>query len=143
MVYCSLKPGGKFILRDYHPVVSKLLHVESDKVVANGNYFDTELKEVDVAYSILLSEKEREKLKKNKIRRWTLGEIVSAIISAGLTIEGLEEEAGIRWAFPSNSPDNIEKKIPGHYTVVVNKKFPQKKAYPQHDKLFFVEIFLE
>lgn len=121
LVRNSLKPGGKFILRDYHPFASKLVNLEGNKMIANGDYFKTELVDVDVAYSILLSEKESSKLPKNKIRRWTLGEIVTSIAKADLNIEILEEESGIRWAFPYNSPEGIEQKIPGLFTLIANK----------------------
>lgn len=121
LVYHSLKPGGRFIVRDYHPFVSKLLRVEENKMVASGDYFDNELVEVDVAYSILLTDTEKANLNKNTIRRWTLGEIVTAIAKAGLRIEMLEEESGDRWAFPIDSPGNIENKIPGLFTIIANK----------------------
>jgi SAM-dependent methyltransferase len=122
LVYTLLKPGGRFILRDYHPMVSKLISVENNQVAADGDYFDDGLKEVDVAYSFLLPEDERVKLKKNTIRRWTLGEVVSAVIRAGLSLESLEEEAGIRWAFPQESPGGIENRIPGLFTILANRQ---------------------
>ncbi|MCA1054129.1 class I SAM-dependent methyltransferase [Rossellomorea aquimaris] len=121
MICRSLKPGGKLILRDYHPMVSKLLSVEDDSMVAKGNYFDEGMKEVDVAYSILLPEGEREALTKNRIRRWTLGEIITSIAKAGLKVESLEEEAGIKWAFPPHAADKIEERIPGLYTILAEK----------------------
>jgi 2-polyprenyl-3-methyl-5-hydroxy-6-metoxy-1,4-benzoquinol methylase len=122
LVYTLLKPGGTFILRDYHPMVSKLISMENNQAVADGNYFDSGLKEVEVAYSFLLSEDERVKLKKNIIRRWTLGEVVSAVIRAGLSLESLEEEAGHRWAFPQGSPEKIEDKIPGLFTILAKRQ---------------------
>ncbi|XXM73092.1 class I SAM-dependent methyltransferase [Lysinibacillus sphaericus] len=116
-----LKPGGRFVLRDYHPIISKLLSVEDKRMAATGNYFDEGLKEVEVAYSFLLPEEERVKLKKNMIRRWTIGEIVSAVIHAGLVLESLEEEAGVRWAFPQDSPEGIQDRIPGLFTILAKK----------------------
>lgn len=116
-----LKQGGKFILRDYHPIVSKLINVEENKLIANGNYFATGIVEVDVAYSTLLPEEKRIKLKKSKIRRWTLGEIVTLVAKSGLTINSLEEEAGITWAFPSKAPKEMENNIPGLYTLIASK----------------------
>ncbi|KPB06269.1 class I SAM-dependent methyltransferase [Bacillus sp. CHD6a] len=121
IVFKLLRPGGKFVLRDYHPFVSKLINIVDNIVVANGNYFDQEVKQVEVAYSLLLTEAERKKLVKNSIRRWGLGEIVTSIITAGLTMESLEEEAGIRWAFPENSPDDIKENIPGLFTILAKK----------------------
>lgn len=121
VVYDSLKPGGQFILRDYHPFVSKLVNVEEGEMIANGDYFSEEVIEEEVAYSFLLSEEERANLKKVTIRRWTLGEIVTAISNAGFRINYLEEEADVRWAFPADLPQGIESKIPGLYTLIATK----------------------
>ena len=57
VVFDSLKPGGQFILRDYHPFVSKLMSVNEGEMIANGDYFSKEVMEEDVAYSFLLPEK--------------------------------------------------------------------------------------
>lgn len=122
VVYDSLKPGGQFILRDYHPFVSKLLNVEEGEMIANGDYFNREVIEEDVAYNILLLEEERANLQKVTIRRWTLGEIITAISNAGFHISFLEEEAGVSWAFPSGSPEGIEDKVPGLYTLIAMKE---------------------
>lgn len=121
VVFDSLKQGGQFILRDYHPFVSKLVHVEEGEILATGDYFSKEVVEEDVAYSILLPEEERSSLKKVNIRRWTLGEIVTSISKAGLNISYLEEEPGVSWAFPSGSPEGIENKMPGLYTLIAKK----------------------
>ena len=67
------------ILRDYHPVYTKLLGVDHPSFRANGNYFDEGLIEDDVAYSILLTEAQKESLPKTTIRRWTLGEIITTL----------------------------------------------------------------
>ncbi|WP_313893015.1 class I SAM-dependent methyltransferase [Psychrobacillus sp.] len=122
VVYDSLKSGGQFILRDYHPILSKLVNVKEDELIANGNYFNNEVIEEDIAYSTLLSEEERSALKKVNIRRWTLAEIITAISTAGFRISYLEEEAGVRWAFPSNSPEGIENRVPGLYTLIAMKE---------------------
>ena len=54
-----LKQDGMLILRDYHPVYTKLLGVDHPSFQANGNYFDEELIEDDVAYSLLLTEAQK------------------------------------------------------------------------------------
>ncbi|MDI2586663.1 class I SAM-dependent methyltransferase [Psychrobacillus sp. NEAU-3TGS] len=122
VVYDSLKYGGQFILRDYHPFVSKLLNVEDRRMIASGDYFNEEAIEEDVAYSILLSEEDRASLQKVTIRRWTLGEIVTAISNAGFRINYLEEEARVRWALPAGSPEGIEDKVPALYTLIATKE---------------------
>ena len=121
LVYRSLKLGGKVIVRDYHPVVSKLLHVEENKVIADGNYFETDVVDVDVAYSILLSDKEKANLPQNTIRKWTLGEIVTSIAATGLHINMLQEESGVSWAYPKNFPKDMEEKVPGLFTIAAYK----------------------
>lgn len=115
-----LKQDGTFILRDYHPVYTKLLGVDHPSFRANGNYFDEELIEDDVAYSILLTESQKAAVPRTKIRRWTLGEVITAMAEANFKIEKLIEEHGShqRWVFPSTSPEGIEERIPGLYTLI-------------------------
>ncbi|HDR8052184.1 class I SAM-dependent methyltransferase [Bacillus cereus] len=115
-----LKPGGILILRDYHPIYTKLLGVDHPSFRASGNYFDEELIEDDVAYSILLTEAQKESLPKTTIRRWTLGEIITTLAEEHFKIEKLVEEHGPhqRWLFPSAAPEGIEERIPGLYTII-------------------------
>ncbi len=99
-----LKDGGTFILRDYHPLYTKLVAIDHEMFQANGNYFYEEIIEDNVAYSSLLDKTQRDLLPKTKIRRWTLGEIITEIAKANLRIEELIEERGPhqRWVFPSS-----------------------------------------
>jgi len=115
-----LKEDGMLILRDYHPVYTKLLGVDHPSFRANGNYFDEELIEDDVAYSILLTEAQKESLPKTTIRRWTLGEIVTTLAEEHFKIEKLVEEHGPhqRWVFPSTAPEGMEERVPGLYTLI-------------------------
>ena len=115
-----LKPDGILILRDYHPIYTKLLGVDHPSFRANGNYFDEELIEDDVAYSILLTEAQKESLPKTTIRRWTLGEIITTLAEEHFKIEKLVEEHGPhqRWVFPSTAPEGIEERVPGLYTLI-------------------------
>ncbi|PGK41650.1 SAM-dependent methyltransferase [Bacillus anthracis] len=115
-----LKKDGILILRDYHPVYTKLLGVDHPSFRANGNYFDEELIEDDVAYSILLTEAQKESLPKTTIRRWTLGEIITTLAGEHFKIEKLVEEHGShqRWVFPPTAPEGIEEQIPGLYTLI-------------------------
>ncbi|EDX67340.1 class I SAM-dependent methyltransferase [Bacillus cereus] len=115
-----LKRDGTLILRDYHPVYTKLLGVDHPSFRANGNYFDEGLIEDDVAYSILLTEAQKESLPKTTIRRWTLGEIISTLAGEHFKIEKLVEEHGPhqRWVFPSTAPEGMEERVPGLYTLI-------------------------
>ncbi|SFS76189.1 class I SAM-dependent methyltransferase [Paenibacillus sp. BC26] len=107
-----LKPNGRFILTDFHPFAHKLLNDDGNGIVLkdNGDYFDTELREDDIAYTSFVPENERSSLHKVLLRKWTLGEILSAIANQGLYIRILEEE-----------PNHLYKKFPAFYTVVADK----------------------
>ncbi len=126
-----LKEDGMLILRDYHPVYTKLLGVDHPSFQANGNYFDKELIEEDVAYSILLTEVQKESLPKTTIRRWTLGEIITTLAEEHFKIEKLVEEHGShqRWVFPSTAPEGMEERVPGLYTLIATackKRIPSR-----------------
>ncbi|WP_459501754.1 class I SAM-dependent methyltransferase [Bacillus sp. C1] len=115
-----LKNNGTFILRDYHPLYTKLLAIDDQKFKASGDYFSEEVVEEHVAYSILLDKAQQETLPKTMIRRWTLGEIITAVIEANLCLEKLIEEHGShqRWVFPPSAPEGMEERVPGLYTLI-------------------------
>jgi 2-polyprenyl-3-methyl-5-hydroxy-6-metoxy-1,4-benzoquinol methylase len=100
-----LSKGGRFVLREYHPVIWKLLKPQDGVYVATGNYFDQ---------SVVGEEM--------KLRRWTLGEVITSIVSAGFTVNALYEESGEiqRWIF-KDMPEGTEDKIPGIYAVIASK----------------------
>lgn len=117
MVSNHLKVGGLFIVRDYHPFVSKMLHFAGGNLKFAGDYFSEGCIEVDVAYSSLLPEDRRENLTKNIIRQWTISEVINALIDAGMTIRKMKEDKGIQWAFPEGSPDGVSNRIPGTFMI--------------------------
>jgi SAM-dependent methyltransferase len=110
------------IVREYHPFVSKAMTFENGIVAIEGNYFSEKNIEVDVAYAQLLPEEEQMSLEKNVIRRWSLSEVINALVETGLTIRKVAEDKGIRWAFPNEAPIGIEEKIPGTYSIISIKK---------------------
>ena len=107
-----------FILRDYHPFISKVLDFENGTLAVEGDYFNDDYIEVDVAYAHLLSEKQRQDLHKNVIRRWTISETINALINSRLSIQKMNEDKGIGWAFPKDAPNGIENRLPGTYTIL-------------------------
>lgn len=111
-----LKDGGKAVIRDFHPVSTKLISSRGStakvrKHKVTGDYFDTSLEEKAVAYSKYLEEGEVEKV---FLRKWNLGEIITAVANTGLKIESLTEE-------PNLSSDVFDKGIPKTFTVVARK----------------------
>ncbi|SEO95141.1 Methyltransferase domain-containing protein [Paenibacillus sp. OV219] len=107
-----LKPNGRFILTDFHPFAHKLLVDKGNGVCLreSGDYFDTELREDDIAYTSIISENERSRLHKVLLRKWTLGEVLSAIANQGMYLRALEEE-----------PNHQYRSFPAFYTAVADK----------------------
>ena len=102
-------PGGRLVLRDFHPVSTKLLAKPgaSKKWKLAGSYFDARLAPSPVAYAKHGggggggSDEEGGTRPGGApaatlLRRWTLGEVVTGAARAGLVVERLEEEPGAR-----------------------------------------------
>lgn len=114
-----LKNGGKFILQDFHPFTTKLITSKGKrhttrKHKVTGNYFETSLEEFEVPYAKFLPDVNPDELEKTLIRRWNLGEIVTAIADNGLYIKLLKEE-------PNKSSDIYDQGIPKTFTIVAEK----------------------
>jgi ubiquinone/menaquinone biosynthesis C-methylase UbiE len=107
-----LKTNGRFILTDFHPFASKLLDVTDSNITfkPEANYFQSTLVEDTIAYHGILPEDERINLPKVLLRRWTLGEILSALANEGMYLRILEEE-----------PNPQHQYVPAFYTVVADK----------------------
>lgn len=114
-----LKEGGRFVLRDFHPVSTKLISSRGTtakirKHKVEGDYFDTSLEEKEVSYAKYLPEGVMTQTSKVYWRRWTLGEVVTAVADAGFVIKLLREE-------PNLSSEAFDKGIPKTYTIVADK----------------------
>ena len=124
MVYRLLSPGGMFVLRDFHPVSTKLISSKGStakvrKHKVSGDYFDTMLEQKKVSYSKYLPSLSGSTTQEEHSvvywRRWTLGEVVTAAASSGLVIRQLVEE-------PNLSSDVYDKGIPKTFTLVAVKR---------------------
>lgn len=106
--------GGKIIIQDFHPISTKLITSKGKKHKVTGDYFDTSLYETDVAYMKYvpgletLTENEKNAFQKVNLRKWTLGEIITAIADEGFCIKSLEESE-------NNQPD--DKGIPKLFSI--------------------------
>lgn len=117
IIYKLLKKDGIFVIRDFHPVSTKLITSRGStakvrKYKVSGDYFDTSLKEKEVSYSKYSSDDYN--TQKVSLRMWNLGEIVTSIANVGLVIKSLDEE-------PNLSSDVFDKGIPKTFTVVAKK----------------------
>lgn len=122
-VYRLLSPGGNFVLRDFHPITTKLISSKGStakvrKHKVSGDYFDTTLEEKKVSYSKYLPTTGKQEVDQEQSvvywRRWTLGEIVTAAAVSGLVITQLVEE-------PNLSSDVYDKGIPKTFTLMAEK----------------------
>ncbi|GGA31510.1 class I SAM-dependent methyltransferase [Paenibacillus physcomitrellae] len=120
VVRSLLGKGGKLVLQDFHPVSTKLIssrgttaNIRKHKV--DGDYFDTELKETEISFYKFLPDNSRQpEVQKVKLRHWNLGEIVTAVATAGLFLRLLEE-------LPNLSSDVFDKGIPKTFTLIAEK----------------------
>ncbi|MCP8968053.1 class I SAM-dependent methyltransferase [Ectobacillus ponti] len=89
IIHRLLKPGGRFVLHEFHPVSVKMITSSGKKHKVDGNYFDPSLRQRQVAFSKHVAAEETEAVLQ---RKWTMGELVTAFAGSGLIIRILEEE---------------------------------------------------
>jgi 2-polyprenyl-3-methyl-5-hydroxy-6-metoxy-1,4-benzoquinol methylase len=119
VAYSLLNSGGQFVIRDFHPISTKLISSRGStakvrKHKVDGDYFDTALEEKEVSFAKYLAEGVVNEKRTVYWRRWTLGEVVTAVAQSGFTIKLLQEE-------PNLSSEVFDKGIPKTYTIVANK----------------------
>ena len=109
---CSiLKPAGKVVLHEFHPLVVKFDPTqEEDRVTLRGDYFSEQIVEKPAPFMGSFSEEEAELSPLCRMRYWQLGEVVSAIGACGLNIESLVEK-----------PHMVHSRLPGTFTLVARK----------------------
>ncbi|MGE7761977.1 class I SAM-dependent methyltransferase [Peribacillus sp. NPDC097895] len=107
-----LTPGGRFILHEFHPISTKLITSNGKKHKITGNYFAPAIEYNVVAFSKHMPDEEKESLSKVVQRKWTIGELITAIGQSGLVIKVLEEE-------PNHKIHDIG--LPKTYTLVAER----------------------
>ena len=92
-----LRPGGRLFIREGHPMLWAIDETHTDRLVIDYPYFerpepipwedDTTYVETDVVFKI------------NLTHSWNhgLGEIITALMAAGLEITALEEHDSVPW----------------------------------------------
>lgn len=115
-----LVKGGRLVLQDFHPISTKLIssrgttaNIRKHKVT--GDYFDTSLEEKEISFSKFASYENKEPVVQTvRLRKWTIGEIVTGVASEGLFIKVLEE-------LPNLSSEVFDKGIPKTFTIVAEQ----------------------
>jgi SAM-dependent methyltransferase len=116
LIYDLMTHGGTAIIKDFHPISTKLISSRGStakvrKHKVDGDYFSEELIEHDVAYGKYIEGNQVEKV---FLRRWTLGEIVTAAAESGLVITKLEE-------LPNQSSEVFDQGIPKTFLLKATK----------------------
>lgn len=119
IAYNLLNSGGRFVIRDFHPISTKLISSRGStakvrKHKVDGDYFDTALEEKEVSFAKYLTDGVIQEKRTVYWRRWTLGEVVTAVAQSGFRIKLLQEE-------PNLSSEVFDKGIPKTYTIVADK----------------------
>ena len=108
IMYALLKDGGKMICSDFHPF-SKVCDIVGAKQ-PDMNYFSTDVFEDEMAHAPFYNEEIRKQMPKCSYRRYTISEIINAVISSGFTLNKFDEH-----------PSWTDSKLPGEFTVVAGK----------------------
>ena len=108
IMYLLLKNNGKLICSDFHPFtkIADILNFGQPTM----SYFSKEIFEGEMAHARFWEESVREKMPKCSYRKYTMSEIINAVISSGFTLRKFDEH-------PAWTNENI----PGEFTVVASK----------------------
>ena len=105
MMHALLKPGGKMICSDFHPF-TKIM--DSLKIGTPAmSYFSTEVYEGEMAHARFFEEEIRRKMPRCSYRKYTVSEIINAILRNGFCLKQFDEH-------PAWEDDTL----PGEFTAV-------------------------
>lgn len=88
-LHTLLKPGGGLVINEFHPLLKKVIKLEAGQSTFTGDYFSSALEAVPVAYAEFADRPDA--LPHCLVRRWTLGDIVTAVAKGGFVVEALLE----------------------------------------------------
>ena len=105
IMYSLLRPGGKMICSDFHPFtkINDSLKLETPVM----SYFSTDVFEGEMAHARFYEEEIRRQMPKCSLRKYTISEIINAIIRSGFRLEQFDEH-----------PAWENKELPGEFTAV-------------------------
>lgn len=108
IMYSLLKENGKMICSDFHPFtkIADILHLEQPVM----SYFSKETFEGELAHARFFDENVRRQMPKCSYRKYTMSEIINAVINSGFTLRKFDE-----------LPAWTNERIPGEFTIVASK----------------------
>ncbi len=105
IMYSLLKPGGKMICSDFHPFTKINDSLKMGMPVMS--YFSTDTIEAEMAHARFFEDEIRRQMPKCSLRKYTISEILNAIIRSGFTLKQFDEH-------PSWEND----RLPGEFTAI-------------------------
>ena len=108
MMHALLKPGGKMICSDFHPL-TKIQDVLGFQRPAMS-YFSTGILEAEMPHAKFYDEEIRKTFPKVRLRLYTASEIINGVIAAGFTLQRFDEH-----------PAWTNADLPGEFTIIANK----------------------
>jgi len=109
IMYSLLKPGGKMICSDFHPFTKINDSLKMGMPVMS--YFSTDIIEAEMAHSRFFEDEIRRQMPKCSLRKYTISDILNAIIRSGFTLKQFDEH-------PSWEDD----RLPGEFTAIAIKE---------------------
>lgn len=108
MMYALLKPDGYMICSDFHPL-TKIYDVLDFQQPLRG-YFSTEIFEGEMPHARFYDEETRKTFPKCSLRKYTISEIINAVIGSGFILNRFDEHPA--WTNPD---------LPGEFTIIAKK----------------------
>ncbi len=107
-----LKPGGRLLLSDFHPLrkVLPVGNIGKSAEAAAGDYFDSGIHRGDVAYKSFFSPEEQAAFPDCSLRFYTLADTLNGLLGAGFTLLEFHEH-----------PHWDDARIPGEFTLLAAK----------------------
>ena len=109
IMYSLLKPGGKMICSDFHPFTKVMDTLDLQQPTMS--YFSTDVFEGEMAHARFYDEETRKQFPKCSYRKYTISEIINAVIGADFNIQRFDEHPS--WENPA---------LPGEFTIIAEKK---------------------
>ena len=117
VVATALRPGGRLLLHEEHPLAS-CLWIEDGKLVLEEDYFMRGQPLYNTGWRHFAGGEQAQETKAEF--QWPLGDIVTALARAGLRIERLEEfPAQQGWRF-GDQADQV-RRLPGSFLLLASK----------------------
>ena len=108
MMHALLKPNGIMICSDFHPF-TKISDVLNFQQPTRG-YFSTEVFEGEMPHARFYDEETRKTFPKCSLRKYTISEIINAVIQSGFVLKQFDEHPA--WTDPE---------LPGEFTILAKK----------------------